>query len=84
MWSESDIVTGAETFTDTIEDFSVVDIIDFSALSLSGLGDVGVSETADGTLISAMLDGISYDVVLLADVHGFDLEANFSQGEFLI
>jgi len=75
----ADLFDGATTFTDTIRDFSHVDILDFTALELGDVGDVSAQVNGNDVLISVNIDGVVYDVANLEDVGAYDVaEADLS------
>ena len=83
IWEAADIFDGISSFTDVIMDYSVVDILDFTALDIT-LADVSSREAGANTIVSVDLSGATYDVVNLSNVSDLDLAENFADGLLLL
>lgn len=79
-WLFEDITDGANNFTDTISDFSTVDILDLSALGLSDISDITFTEVNGDTSISVDIGGASYDIAVLEGRTGLDAQALYDDG----
>ena len=92
VWEKADIVDGSGNATglDHIVDFGAGDRLDFSQVFSGTQADrlseyVKVTDTADGTVVSAELaTGQFVDVVVLDDVHHLTFDDFIASNMFLV
>lgn len=89
FWEKSDVVSGANLLgVDRITDFGTGDVLDFR--KLVGLGTkslesmVQVTDTAEGSVVSARINNAFVKVVVLEDVHGTSAADLFHNGHLLV
>lgn len=89
FWEKSDVVSGTNSLgLDHITDFGAGDVLDFR--KLVGLGTksldsmVKVSDTAEGSVVSAKINNAFVKVVVLEDVHGTSAADLFHDGHLLV
>lgn len=89
FWEKSDVVSGATLLgVDYITDFGTGDVLDFR--KLVGLGTksldsmVKVTDTTDGSVVSAKINNAFVKVVVLEDVHGTSAADLFHSGHLLV
>jgi Ca2+-binding RTX toxin-like protein len=89
FWEKSDVVSGSHSLgVDRISDFGAGDVLDFH--KLVGLGTkpldsmVKVTDTAEGSVVSAKINNAFVKVVVLEDVHGTSAADLFHNGHLLV
>lgn len=89
FWEKSDVVSGVNSLgVDHITDFGAGDVLDFR--KLVGLGTksldsmVKVTDTAEGSVVSAKINNAFVKVVVLEDVHATSAADLFHNGHLLV
>ncbi|MGL4397496.1 MAG: Ig-like domain-containing protein [Hyphomicrobium sp.] len=90
FWEKSDVIgpSGAHQGIDRITDFGAGDVLDFKKLASIGskpLGDfIKVVDGANGSTISAKINGTFADVAVLEGVHATSAADLFANGQLLV
>lgn len=90
FWEKSDVVglTGQSLGVDHITDFATGDVLDFHKLVTLGTkalaSVVKVTDMAEGSLVSAKINGAFVDVAVLDGVHGKTAADLFHDGQLLV
>lgn len=89
VWDARDIVQGQNHLgVDHVTDFGAGDVLDLSALFRGVRGShasqVALTDTADGLVLSARINGSFVDVVVLDDVHTASLTDLIASGQLLV
>lgn len=84
VWKESDFVASRKSQgVDTITDFSAGDKLDVRDSTNGILGDVKVTDTTAGSMVSVKVGSVFYDVVLLQNVHGVTTASLLADGQLI-